>query len=113
MASKLYSMTPKEIVAELDKYIISHVKPGGNYMDIPPDVKSVRILWESFGSYVKPAALELISATCKDGDYAVFEVAQNFQEGNAADVSCRRNDVVAQNQVKNGQHDERRNAHGV
>lgn len=30
-------------LSELDKYIISHVKPGGNYMDIPKDVKSQRI----------------------------------------------------------------------
>ena len=30
-------------MSELDKYIISHVKPGGNYMDIPSDVKSERI----------------------------------------------------------------------
>lgn len=30
-------------MSELDKYIVSHVRPGGNYMDIPPDVKSERI----------------------------------------------------------------------
>ena len=30
-------------MSDLDKYIISHVKPGGNYMDIPKDVKSDRI----------------------------------------------------------------------
>ena len=30
MASKLYSMTPKEIVAELDKYIIGQ-KEAGRY----------------------------------------------------------------------------------
>lgn len=30
-------------MSELDKYIVSHVKPGGNYMDIPSDVKSERI----------------------------------------------------------------------
>lgn len=30
-------------LSELDKYIISHVKPGGNYMDIPSDVNSKRI----------------------------------------------------------------------
>lgn len=30
-------------MSELDKYICKHVKPGGNYMDIPDDVKSVRI----------------------------------------------------------------------
>lgn len=29
--------------SELDKYIIAHVKPGGNYMNIPSDVKSNRI----------------------------------------------------------------------
>lgn len=30
-------------MSELDKYICQHVKPGGNYMDIPDDVPSVRI----------------------------------------------------------------------
>lgn len=30
-------------MSELDKYIVEHVKPGGNYMDIPPEVNSVRI----------------------------------------------------------------------
>lgn len=30
-------------MSELDEYIIRHVKPGGNYMDIPSDVKSKRI----------------------------------------------------------------------
>ncbi len=30
-------------MSELDKYIVSHVKPGGNYMDIPDEVNSVRI----------------------------------------------------------------------
>ena len=30
-------------MSDLDKYIISHVKPGGNYMDIPSTVNSARI----------------------------------------------------------------------
>ncbi len=30
-------------MSELDKYIAKHVKPGGNYMDIPPEVNSKRI----------------------------------------------------------------------
>lgn len=30
-------------MSELDKYIVEHVKPGGNYMDIPPEVNSERI----------------------------------------------------------------------
>jgi len=30
-------------MSELDRYIVDHVKPGGNYMDIPSDVASKRI----------------------------------------------------------------------
>lgn len=30
-------------MSTLDRYICAHVKPGGNYMDIPDDVPSVRI----------------------------------------------------------------------
>lgn len=30
-------------MSELDKFIVAHVKPGGNYMDIPSSVNSVRI----------------------------------------------------------------------
>lgn len=30
-------------MSRLDKYIVRHVKPGGNYMDIPSDVPSARI----------------------------------------------------------------------
>lgn len=30
-------------MSDLDRFIINHVKPGGNYMDIPPDVPSKRI----------------------------------------------------------------------
>lgn len=30
-------------MSELDRYIVRHVKPGGNYMDIPAEVNSARI----------------------------------------------------------------------
>ena len=30
-------------ISKLDEYIINHVRPGGNYMDIPPEVSSKRI----------------------------------------------------------------------
>lgn len=30
-------------MSELDKYICHHVRPGGNYMDIPDEVNSIRI----------------------------------------------------------------------
>ena len=55
----------------------------GNSNESVGEVESVRVLWESFGTYVKPSAFELISATSKDGDYAVFEVPQQSKEGNA------------------------------
>ncbi|AUD64076.1 DNA (cytosine-5-)-methyltransferase (plasmid) [Tenericutes bacterium MO-XQ] len=32
-----------QTTSELDKYIIKHVKPGGNYMDVPSTVNSERI----------------------------------------------------------------------
>ena len=55
----------------------------GNSSESVGAVESVRVLWESFGTDVKPSAFELISATSKDGDYAVFEVPQDFKKGNA------------------------------
>lgn len=33
----------RQKMSELDEYIVKHVKPGGNYMDIPTDVRSARI----------------------------------------------------------------------
>src|SRR5574344_858418 len=33
----------EQSTSQLDKYIIAHVKPGGNYMDIPLEVNSKRI----------------------------------------------------------------------
>lgn len=33
----------RHTLSELDKFIISSVKPGGNYMDVPPTVSSKRI----------------------------------------------------------------------
>ena len=45
MREKGLTVTDQEVptMSDLDKYIISHVKPGGNYRDIPDDVDSVRI----------------------------------------------------------------------
>lgn len=45
MRAKCQSVTEHILfnMSELDKYIVSHVKPGGNYMDIPPEVNSKRI----------------------------------------------------------------------
>ena len=70
-------------------YIVS--QPGaykfkmtkGNTQESVGNVSAVRILWESFGTAVYPKPFELISATGKDGDYALFEVPQPFKEGNA------------------------------
>lgn len=55
----------------------------GNIQESVGNVSAVRVLWESFGTAVYPKPFELISATGKDGDYALFEVPQTFKEGNA------------------------------
>lgn len=55
----------------------------GNTQESVGSVSAVRVLWESFGTSVYPKPFELISATGKDGDYALFEVPQSFKEGNA------------------------------
>ena len=55
----------------------------GNTQESVGNVSAVRVLWESFGTAVYPKPFELISATGKDGDYALFEVPQAFKEGNA------------------------------
>ena len=41
--SKTISEHDYPTMSQLDKYICAHVKPGGNYMDIPDEVPSVRI----------------------------------------------------------------------
>ena len=72
-----------------NSYIVS--QPGaykfkmtkGNTQESVGNVSAVRILWESFGTAVSPKPFDLISATGKDGDYALFEVSQSFKEGNA------------------------------
>ncbi len=43
MKSKIITEHFLPKMSELDQYIIKHVKPGGNYMDIPSDVDSKRI----------------------------------------------------------------------
>lgn len=55
----------------------------GNTQESVGNVSSVRVLWESFNTAVSPKPFELICATGKDGDYALFEVPQDFKEGNA------------------------------
>ena len=69
------------IVSSSGIYKFSLVK--GNSNESVGAVTSVRVLWESFGTAEKPAALDLICGTFKDGEYAVFEVPQTFREGNA------------------------------
>ena len=55
----------------------------GNSSETVGTVAAVRVLWESFGTAVSPKPFELISATGMDGDYALFEIPQDYKEGNA------------------------------
>lgn len=69
------------IVSKAGAYKIRLCK--GNTDAALDGVTSVRVLWESFGTDVSPRPGQLISRTCKDGDYAVFEVSSPYTEGNA------------------------------
>ena len=69
------------IVSQPSAYKFKMTK--GNTQESVGNVSAVRILWESFGTAVSPKPFDLISATGKDGDYALFEVPQSFKEGNA------------------------------
>lgn len=68
----------------------------GNSTESVGDVASVRILWESFGTTVAPRPFDLISATGMDmdGKYALFEVPQAYNEGNAVIAAYNAEGVI-------------------
>lgn len=55
----------------------------GNSTEHVGEVATVNVLWESLGTATAPRACELISATWYKDDYAIFNVPDDFKEGNA------------------------------
>ncbi len=69
------------IVSEPGAYFFPAVK--GNSNESVGSVKSVEVLWESFGTSVTPTVGDLVqSVSCSD-DYISFKTPATFKEGNA------------------------------
>ena len=69
------------IVSEAGTYSFKAVR--GNGTESVGAVKSVDVLWESFGTATAPKVGDLIkSVSCSDG-YVTFETSDTFSEGNA------------------------------
>ena len=69
------------IVSEEGSYKFLTVK--GNSSDSVGDVKSVEVLWESFGTSTAPKVGDLIKSVSYSDGYVTFQTADAFKEGNA------------------------------
>ena len=69
------------IVSENGSYKFPTVK--GNSSDSVGDVKSVEVLWESFGTSTSPEVGDLIKSVSYSDGYITFQTADAFKEGNA------------------------------
>lgn len=54
-----------------------------DFNDYSQSVESCTVLWESFGTNVKPKIGDLISGMCYKDGYIIFETSDTFKEGNA------------------------------
>ena len=69
------------LVSETGNYKFKAVK--GNTNTTVGDVKSVEVLWESFGTDIKPEVGDLISNVSFRGGYVRFSTPETFANGNA------------------------------
>lgn len=70
------------IVSTKGLYKIRTVK-GNDKNQTLTTASSACIVWESFGTDVKPQKCDLISSVCYKSGYLIFETANTFKEGNA------------------------------
>ena len=70
------------IVSTKGLYKIRTVK-GNDKNQTLTTASSACIVWESFGTDVKPQKCDLISGVCYKNGYLIFETASTFKEGNA------------------------------
>ena len=69
------------IVSEPGVYFFPAVK--GNSNESVGSVKSVEVLWESFGTDVTPSVGDLVQSVSYSDDYISFKTPATFKEGNA------------------------------
>lgn len=73
------------IVSESGSYCIPAVR-GNNTNSSTGwlgNTRSVKVLWESFGTYKKPSVGDLIKSVFYEDGYIAFQTADHFKEGNA------------------------------
>ena len=59
----------------------------GNSDETVGDVAMISVFWETFGTALAPRACELINATSYKDGYAIFNVPEEYKEGNALIVA--------------------------
>ena len=69
------------IVSQSGSYKFLAVK--GNSNKYVRNIKSVEVLWESFGSSIAPQVGDLIKSVSYNGGYVVYQTTDTFKEGNA------------------------------
>ena len=69
------------IISRTGNYAFMAVK--GNSSESVGDVKSVEVLWESFGTSTSPEVGDLIKSISFVSSYIIFQTADTFKEGNA------------------------------
>ena len=69
------------IVSEAGTYSFKTVR--GNSSESVGEVKSVEVLWESFGTSTAPNVGDLIRSVSYNNGYITYQTADTFQEGNA------------------------------
>ena len=70
------------IVSRAGTYKMKTVK-GNDANQALSSISKATILWETFGTDVEPARLDLIKGICYKSGYLIFEAASTFREGNA------------------------------
>ena len=70
------------IVSRAGTYKMKTVK-GNDANQALSSISKATILWETFGTDVEPARLDLIKGICYKSGYLIFETASTFREGNA------------------------------
>lgn len=85
------------IVSEPGVYNFDAVKgnySSSNYYGSLENIESVEVLWESFGSDLKPSKGDLIMAVSYDGYNIHFATNEDFKEGNALIAARGKDDAI-------------------
>ena len=80
------------IISRAGNYAFMTVK--GNSSEFVGAVKSVEVLWESFGTSTAPKVGDLIKSISFGSSYILFQTAETFKEGNAVIAAKDASDTI-------------------